>query len=362
MSKSRKKYFKRLGIYTLLLLIAAAIALSIVWKYAKGFEVSQVDNVLDAYMDEINSTKWNDSIKKAADKITNEFQGEEDTEAAVKDFLKSGDVTYTLAVGGLSDDSTKYALSCAGQKIGTVTFAQDKSKSVKFDLYPWEKVDEEFNFEFLKTDSDEVVIPETYTLKINGKDVGEEYITETGIKYDVLEPYYADYKDLPTKVKYEIHDLVGDVVNTVYDANGNEFTEDPLKTDIQYMEPCSDAETAKIAAFMDEAVEAYMKFFGTKFVDSTYPTLQPYLMRGTELWDTAYEYTLDAATWVKTFNVEFVSKQFNYAFSLGGGFYVASETCHTIAYAEYKTVDEESENVFVLFDDPAEGLKIVSVA
>lgn len=361
--KSRIRYFTVLGIYVIVLLILGFLGLRLLWSYAKEYEASQIDKVLISYMEEINSEKWNPSMQAAADKLTNAFQDASDVEAVVKDYLSKGMITYTIATGGIGIDDTKtYDLACNGKEIGSVTFRQDTGKNTKFNMYPWLVESDSFDFEFLKTGTDTVTVPESYTLQINGRDVGEEYIVETGIKYDILEKFYADYKDLPTKVRYEVTELVGDFRNTILDEDGKEFTPDATKGDIQYLKPCPDAETQKIAAFMDEFIEAYKKFFGTKWVDSTYPTLQPYLMRDTDLWNTCYEYTLDAATWIKTFNVDFQSKQFNYAFALGGGFYVASESCHTVAYAEYKTVDEESEDVFVLYDDPEEGLKVVSVA
>ena len=359
--KSRKKYFIILFIYTFILFVLAFLGLKVVWNYALEYENSQVDNVLKNYMETINREKWNSSISEAADRLVNEFQDSEDAEAYVKNLLSEGDINYTVAVGAVTDGVLRYALVHNGVQIGTISFSENRDYDSKFNMYPWVLSSESFDFEYLKTGTASVTIPEGYTARLNGVEIGEEYVTESGIHYDVLERFYADYPDLPTKRTFEVTGLLGNLSPVIYDKNGDEFTPDPTAGDMQYVDKCSDSEIFEFRDFMEGGfVEAYAKFWGTKYVDSTYPTLLEYVQMGSALQQDMYTYTLDAATWVHTNSVVITSMSFSYAMSLGGGFYVVSEAYDSTAYAEYKTVTESSEVTVILFKDES-GIKAVSV-
>ena len=352
--RSRKRYFAHLFIYVGILLIIGFIGLKTLWSFAKEYETSDVDNVLNTYMTELNETKWNDAIKNAADDLRNEFQSKEDVEAVVKDYLSKEEIKYKNSSIG---EIMKYDLISGGNTIGEVTFKEDLAAHTRFKLYPWSMTGEEFNFDFLKSADDTVIeIPETFTFKINGNDVGEEYITEKNIQYDVLSSLYIEYPNLPYKVRYEIPNLVGDPEVTVLDADGNEFEIDPTASDLQFVDSCSAAEEMELKNFMEGGfVEAYVNFWGTKWVDSTYPTLMQYVKEGSPLQQEMYTYTLDAVTWIHTNSVVVNNMNFNYALSLGGGCYVVSESVDTTAYADYKTVNETSDVVVVVMKDPETG-------
>ena len=361
--RSRIRYFIVLGIYTAILLAVAFVVFSKFWKFAELYENSRLENVVNEYMVNINNDKWNDMIKTAADKLENSFQDKEDVEDAVKEFLNKDIITYT---SGTLGDVVKYNLNSQGKKIGYVEFTEDQTKDYGYDGFPWYylgsvipwlQTGEGFDFEFLRNEEPyTITIPETYSLKLNGKEVGEEYITETGIQYDVLSQYYASYPDLPTKVTYEVNDLVGEINAIVYDAEGNEFTIDPTVNDMQFVVPCTDAENNELCAFMENGFcEAYVKFWGTKNVDATYPELMNYVKMNSNLQQEMYIYTLDAATWIHTNYVVVNDMSFNYALSLGGGCYVVSENMNTTAVADYKTVEETSDVVVIVMKDPDTG-------
>lgn len=352
--KSRKRYFAHLFIYVAILLVAGFIGLKVLWSFAKEYETSDVDNVLNSYMTELNETKWNDAIASAADNLRNEFQSKEDVEAVVKDYLSQGDISYKNS--GLGE-IMKYDLFSNGNNIGEVTFTENLTANTRFKLYPWAKTSEEFNFDFLKSTEDTIVeIPENFSLQINGKDVPEEYITDDYIPYDVLSSLYIQYSNLPYKVRYDIPNLVGDVDITVLDGEGNEFDMDESANDLQFVGSCTDSEKLELRLFMESGfVEAYVNFWGTKWVDSTYPTLMAYVVEGSPLQQEMYTYTLDAVNWIHTNSVVINDMSFNYALSLGGGYYVVSESVDTTAYADYKTVNETSDVVVVVMKDSETG-------
>ena len=361
--RSRRQYFRKLAVYILVLLVLIFLALFRFWKFARLYDASRLENVIEDYMTQLNDSKWNDSMALAADRLANSFQTETDVEQSVRQYLDKDIITYTS--GGIGD-TVSYNLMCRGNQIGVVKFTEDTSKNYGFSgfpwyylgsVVPWSKSDESFDFTFLKNvEPYTISIPAAYSLKLNGKDVTEEYISETGIKYDVLAQYYANYPNLPTKVTYSVPDLVGEISAEVYDAEGNIFTIDPNVNDMQFVEPCSPAEAGELQAFMENGFcEAYINFWGTKNVDYTYPTLMNYVKKGSNLQNEMYTYTLDAVTWIHTNYVVVNGMNFNYALSLGGGFYVVSESISSIAYADYKTVDETSDVVVIVMKDPETG-------
>ncbi len=357
--RSRKRYFTILIIYTILLSVAAGFVLIKVRQYGEELDGAEVSYALNDYMEQINNTKWDDSVKIAADRLAGEFQDSSSAENSVREFLAKDRIVFTNAVASGSVEKQKFKLCCQGMEIGTVTFRQNKNVNLNFpsfELYPWEFDSDEFNFEFLKNGSFSVEIPATFTLKLNGEAVGEEFITEKDIHYDVLERYYAEYPGLPTKVRYEIDGFIGSADTEILDASGNHFDIDPSKDDMQFVEPCPANEVSALQSFMENGfAEAYEKFWGTKWVDITYPTLLPYVKMGSALQQDMYTYTLDAATWVHTNSVVINSMSFNYALSLGGGVYVVSESVNSTAYADYKTVEESSDVVVLVVYDNESG-------
>ena len=233
MARKRKRgaviYTFFLVLFTLALVAAACYWLLQVWTYAEEYEYTRPSHALDEYLDKLNTEHWSDGIAQAVGQMPHEAQSDEEIKAFVQEKLSSG---VTAVRKGGSAESTTYSLRCQGREIGTVTIVEDESYRGKIDttqkpwsllpwrIKPWKVAGESFNFDSLYS-AVEIVVPSEYSVWINGTRLGEEYITETGIHYDVYEDYYKYWDYLPTKVRYRFDHVIGEATPEIRDQDGN---------------------------------------------------------------------------------------------------------------------------------------------
>ena len=363
-SKAKKREKRRTAAYWIfLILYTIAIFAAIFWflgdrwKYAEEYEKAQPGHVIDEYMNTLNSERWNSTMEAAAAAMANEFQTPKECVSIAKKSLE-GDFTKNKVA---SDSTTEmsYDIICGRRKIGTVHMQVDNYAPTEYGQQPWMITGDEFNFDYLRS-SASAVAPATYTVKLNDVPISSSYITESGMQYDVLAPYYEDYQGLPTKVRYEVSNLVGDLEPVIYNENGEVFVYDESVNDSQYMVPCSAEELAELKAFTDLFIEPYAQYFGTKWVDSNFGGLMQYVKKDSDLHEIMKGF-LDGASWIHTYSIVLNNYEFQGAFSLGGGFYVIEAQYETTAYADYKTVNESVPvKVIVLKDET--GIHAVALA
>ena len=378
MNKKKKRsrgtalYWICLGIYTVALIVFAVILLRDWKKYLVAYDAAQPAVAMDNYIAGLDGPEWEAKLTQAVTSVSHPFQSDEECMEILKQRSGSG-LTYARAPsGGLS--GVKYNIACNDYLVGSVILEQDMSKLDDIDigliskalskdtLCPWIVQSESFDdvTAFLYMNSFTTTVPSTYTVKLNGIPVGEEFITERDIKYDLLEPYYSTYEGLPTKVTYSVDNkLLGDVQSAIYDENGNEVTIDPAKGDIQFMAPCSDEEIAELSAFALNFVEPYARYFGTSNVNGNAGPLKDLIVPGCSIEKRMTEF-IDGAQWIHFGSLSILSKDFNGAFRLCDRFYVVNVNVSASAYGEYKTVTMDTPYTIVVCRTD-NGLKAVSV-
>lgn len=378
MTKQKKKgkigtiiYWTLLFLYTAALIALAFIVLRDWNKYLAAYENSQPDKVIDSYMAEQAETKWDGEIKRFVAAANHPFQTDEECIAVVKNKIGSS-LKYRQAVSHETNGAL-YNIYSGKSIVGSVKMEQDLSKAADIDiglisklydpvtLCPWHVTGDSFDVSGYKyTTTIKATIPSTFLLKLNGHDIGSEYITETGLHYDVLDEYYDKYQGLPEKVTYTIDNLAfGTLEPEVYDRDGNRFYIDGEKDDSQFMVPCSEDVVAEMADFADQFIQPYLNYFGTKYVESNGQVLRKYIVDGCDISRRMTEF-LDGAQWVHFFQVTINSKSFDGVSELGGGFYVIKMTVDATAYGEYKNVNEESQYTIVVRKTDS-GIKAVAV-
>ena len=204
MEKKRRRgraiYTFFLFLYMILIALAALYALKMVWDYADEYELSRSSHALNGYLETLNQERWSNGIEEAVAAMPHETQSDEEIKSFVQEKLSSG-ITAVRKAANNDGSSITYSLRCNGEEIGTVTLTEDESYRGKIDttqkpwnllpwrIQPWKVSGESFNFDNLYN-SVEIVVPSEYTVWINGTQLGEEYITERGIHYDIYEEYY----------------------------------------------------------------------------------------------------------------------------------------------------------------------------
>ena len=293
---------------TLWILFLAAVCLYIlsqVWAYASVYDDTQKEPVIEAYMNKLRENVWDDSIAATVAAMPHPMQTDEEVGALVKDMLLNDELSYAEKPGFVRGDSVTSNLLCGNNIFGEVTLREDTSKNLVKDvdlpdvvvgalakmgvaiqpeLYPWKVAEESFDFSGLYS-SVSVTVPESYRVTLNGITLDDGYIVEKNIPFDVLEAYYYRYDNLPTKVTYQVDNLMGHVEPVIYDANGEVTVIDEEASDAQFLKPVDDEETwNRLAEHLNGFSDAYLCLSAsTGDPISAYGVLANYIEAGSEL-------------------------------------------------------------------------------
>ena len=372
----RRRLFGRF-IYTLLLLaFAAFLALTAytwlerVYDYAEQYELSRPQKAVDAYLETLNRDKWNDGMERAVQSMPHETQSDEEIKAFVQGRLTDG-ITAVRKSGASDAGTLSYSLRSAGREIGTMSIIEDPNYRGKVNLdempwplvsrflpgilewglKPWVLYSDSFDFSNLYN-SFEITVPSTYTVYLNGRQLGSEYIVAEGIHYDVYEDYYYDLPMLPTKVTYRFDNVIGDVQAEIRDEDGNVVTVDPNRGDVQFIKPVDEETQQRLADFMQAFADKYLAFrSGAGDSGLALAALKPFLIPDSDVARRA-EAAMDGMGWAHTSQYKMTDYRFNGVLPLMNGIYVCSATATTDTYTYGKgEVTDIIELNVIVYDD-----------
>ena len=279
---------------------------------------------------------------------------ETQSDAEIKAFVQSrlGNGVSAVRKSGVNDSGTlSYSLRCDGREIGSMTIVEDQNYRGKVNLdempwplvsrflpgilewglKPWVLYSDSFDFSNLYN-SFEITVPSTYTVFLNGTQLGEEYIVARDIHYDVYEDYYYDLPTLPTKVTYRFDNVIGDVEAEIRDEDGNPFTIDPNKGDIQFIKPVDEETQQRLINLMQPFTEKYLLFrSGATDGLTALNNLKPYIVPGSDIEKRAQD-ALDGLSWAHTSSFKLTDFQFNGVLPLANNCYVCGVTATTDTY------------------------------
>ena len=376
MSKRRRGLLGKF-IYTLVLLafMAALSYVAFTWltrvnDYAEQYELSRPAKAVDRYLETLNRDRWNDGVARAVQAMPHEAQSDEEIKAFVQSKLEAG-VTAVRKSGLTDAGSQSYSLRCENREIGSMTIVEDQSYQGKVNLdeqpwilvkkllpgilewglKPWVLASDEFDFTNLYN-SVEITVPSTYVVYINGTELGEEYIIESGIPYDIYEPYYNDLPILPTKVTYRYDNAIGTVEPQIRDEDGNEVVIDPTRGDVQFVKPADEETQARLMALMQPFTEKYLIFrSGATDSMTALNNLKPYIIPGSDI-DKRAQNALDGLSWAHTSSFKMTDYEFKGILPLANGVYVCNVTATTDTYTYGKgEVTDVIDLSVICYDD-----------
>ena len=370
--KSRRgKLIYALCLYTwgFVLIAAAFFALSRVWEYAAEYEASRPEQAMRLYVSNLGEELWDEGIAETVAAMPHEVQSDEEVADYVRDMLRSG-VSFVRKGGG--SGQAVYTLRCNGKSFGTVTLAEDPAYVPRIDTsrFPWSvlpwslktwKVEsEEFDLNGLYS-SVEVVVPETFSVWLNGVRLGEDCIVERGILFDALADYYKYYDGLPTKVRYRFDNVIGRLVPEIRDENGEPFSIDRGRDDSQFIKPCSEEELERLADFTAGFTVNYLKYVsGVNDPSYGYQKLSPYLLADSEL-DMRMKGMLDGLSWSHTSSITVDTSRLNGALALGGGFYVCDMTATAKTFSMGKGQEWTVSNMRVIVEKKNDDVRALAL-
>lgn len=372
--RGKKIYWAALLIYTLVLIVAAFLALKAVWSYAEQYQASMPEPVVEEYIAGLNSNLFDAGVADTISSMPHEMQSDEEVQQAVSGIL-NGEITYARTSSSEADMNA-YAILCDGSSFGTVYLKRDETKSADFllngkpvkvpylnyDLRPWVIAKEEFDFTGLYT-SVQVTVPSSFSVQLNGHTLGDEYIVESGIHYDSLKNYYSINPNLPTKVTYRYDNIIGHLEPVILDENGEEYTIDTTRDDSQYIKSCAEEQLTRLDAFLNKFIAAYCKYTSGILGENSangYFEVKNYVQSGSDLDNRLYA-ALDGYMWAHTNSYSLDSYVLNGAIDLGEGYYVCDVTTETTSNTSGNGEQHDVNNLKVLVLDAEDGLCVISL-
>ena len=296
MAKRRKRSSGRFAlgmiIYALVFVVFLSIGLRFFWAYIDGFEKAQPSHAIDRYIQSFDSEHIRSLSADFVSTLDHRLQSEEESYAVIESLFK-GELRYSKNSVESTEDRLVFAILSGDRLLGTMAL----NRSGEGADTVWTVSDEKFEFSDL-INSASFLAPAEWELSCGGRPLGEEYITERGIRYPSMEEAYNYGFSLPTLVRYEIGSYIGDVAIAARDADGNEaqLHDDPAAYTLS--DRCTEAQRERMADFTNRFLPLYIAFMSNSNHNAydNYARVRPYLLPGSDLESRFYN-AIEGQTW-----------------------------------------------------------------
>ena len=351
--KQKKRIFPWvMGIYAAIFLIAVAFGLNYLYRYLQSYEQSLPYNTTDAYLQALTPDYICQKASDVLEKVDSSIQTEQEALAVMKEAL-SEPITFFKRVKDSTDTKLVYTLRCGKQTIGS--FEIEPASEDNQGFYAWVVTKESFDLSYLLQDGFSVTVPHDATVSVNGKQLNEQHITESGILYSTLKDFYNDYSGLPTMTTYTVGQYLGTATTEVKNASGNLI--EPNEDQVIYTDNCTDEEKTALDSIANNFLTAYIHF-----TSQTNNDINGNLQRAcnhTVSGGSLEKRLRDAArglNWVTDRHVVIKSIDIGQYVSIGNGKYICKVTYLVDTNDITGSVESES-NFSMVFTQTASGLK-----
>ena len=282
---------------------------------------------LDDYVASLNDAKWRELAADTLSLVNTDFQTEDECFAFLKGLI--GEKFYWAP----GETDNEYIISNADYTLGTVSLSGK----------PGEKpavTEESFDFSFIFR-SEEITVPEGYSVWFGEKKAGTKYIIDDSIEYPYLEHLYTktDMK-LPHMCRYKVDNLFGDETLTARNLEGKSFDVSSVGDGTSLFTPVEGSEA--------EQIYYLSQFFFREFVPMSCglggnPYL--YITADSPLWDRFRRFE---SLYYHTAGYELNNFEANAVYRISPDLCVADIRFDTVGYTYYSTA-KYSHNCKLLF-------------
>lgn len=355
MAKRRKNSSGRFAlgmlIYALAFIVFLAIGLRIFWGIIDNYEKSQPSHAIDRYIQSFDSEHIRALSSDFVSTLDHRLQSEEDSYALIEGLFK-GELRYSKKSAESTDDRLVFAILSSDRMLGTMALNRIGSGGDT----DWDVSDEVFDFTDL-LNSREILAPAEWTILCNGSALDGEYITETGIRYPSMDEAYDYGFSLPTLVRYEIGNYIGEAAVSAVDADGNEMQLQDDPSAYTLSDRCTEDQRTRMEDFTRRFLPLYIAFMSNTNHNAydNYARVHPYLLPGSDLESRFYNaiggqvYSHSKGDYLHDVVVHGV-------FDLGGGRFLIDVDYQVDTTGNAGTVANEAGMLIVAEDQGASGI------
>ena len=330
------RFGRALLIYILIFALLAAAVLVAFRQYLAAYEASRATTVLHRYLEACADGTLSYPWGLALGKIDSEQDGSSDSRIWAQEKIRNATIREQL--GSSSGEKTYALYDENGVCFETVTLRQTEKD--RWGFTGWQVVRENISLAPYTT-SVSLVIPEDYTVKLNGEALDPAFVVEKGIPYEALKPFENDIKTPPLMMKVQFGPVLDAGEVTVLDSKGQPVPEEQ-QNEFHYLDNASAEDRARVQAFAESYLAAYLPYAddlnggGMAYFWDVYMLI----VHGGEL-EARIRQAQDGFEYGNVQKLEILSVNLDCCTDLGGGRYFADFGYHIRTYGLHDPTEED---------------------
>lgn len=275
---SSRRFALGMIIYALVFVVLLAIGLRVLWSVLYNYDREEPRYAIDRYMQSFDEEHIRALSRDFVATLDPALKSEEESFRVIEDLFQN--LHYSRISKESTDTHLVYAILADRRYLGSMELDDTGKRGDE----KWAVTRENFEFSDL-LNSDEVLVPAEWQVYCNGSVLGDQYITETGIRYPSMEEAYDYGFALPTLVRYHLENYIGTLAVEVRDAEGNvaELQDDPSLYTLR--DNCTSEVRDRMADFTQRLLPLYIAFMSNTNHNAydNYARVHPYLLPGSDL-------------------------------------------------------------------------------
>lgn len=340
-------------LYAIIFLVGLAFGLDWLWGYMTSYEASRSNHTVERYMAQLTPDYICDKSADLIAKADASVQSEADCRRVLTEAL-DGKFTHVKNLGESTEEKTAYLIRCGSRIIGRFEMTQTGENEHGFPV--WTVTADSFDLSYLLSPGHTVTVPETYSVTVNGAQLGEGHIIDSGIQFPLLDEFYDDYS-LPTLVTYQTGTTLGATDLIVTDPDGDPVVIDETTSNDSMLPLCGDSDAAMLDAIVSDLIQDYVDFTSCTNSDTygNYERLKVHLVPNGPLAKRMKD-AIAGLKWVSDRHAKVAGIDIAYRVDIGGGKYLCDVVYRVDTRNITGSVQTES-HVKIIFTETNDGLK-----
>lgn len=334
-------------IYAIVVLLAASVALKLLWDFAAEYEIELPSYKMNEYVSSLNETHVRKISEDFISSLDRNIQSREDAFAVIwKAFVpgvryrqistEDGGNTVTYMVYNKDHDLGRVTLVKNGEGLGRKT---------------WSVSEEEYDFSYLKN-TERFIVPNHWVVRCGDRRLGVQYIIDPRVEYAFLHELYGKEISMPYLAEYEISNYIGDANVRFFDPNGEEQARFTYTDGREQITRVSGASRNNFINFAENFVPLYVDCLSnvTKSANLNYQRIRSYLVPDGDL-DKRLKGATPGQVFSQTYGIDRSDVRVHDIFNLGNEYYIIDLSYSTVSYSENGTTSSETSMYLVVYRD-----------
>ena len=267
-------------LYAALFCLMIVVGMRLFWGFIADYEASRDNHAIEDYLASMDEAHIDAIAGPFLASLDSGIQNPDASHAAVAGVLE-GELRSVRLGAESNSNQAVYKIYSGEHEIGRVTFTRPDNP--RFGFSKWSVAEESYDFSWLR-DSDEITVPEGWTVSVGGTVLDESYVVQSQIPYAYLKDFYG--KGLPElyQCTYRIENYVGSAPFVVTDPFG-ETVEPSAMSEDRCLDNCTAEEKATNETFIQAFLPYYVECLANtnRNAQANYNAIKRYLVDGSDL-------------------------------------------------------------------------------